>query len=92
MVFEDGSFLQGWWLDNKPDGKCRNVLADGTVTEGMFKDWVFQGKAISADKGKINGIVQEITTELNHEKLPALEESLSSLPDDSLDAEQIDIR
>ena len=41
MIFDDGSFLQGWWLDNKPDGKCRNVLADGTVTEGIFKDWEF---------------------------------------------------
>jgi len=87
MVFDDGSFLQGWWLDNKPDGKCRNVLADGSVTEGMFKDWMFQGKAICADKSKMNGIIKEISFEMVQEKDEKVKEELSSLQDDSFDME-----
>ena len=43
MIFNDGSILQGWWQDNKPHGKGRNILANCTVKEGLFIDWEFTG-------------------------------------------------
>ena len=43
MVFEDGSILQGWWKDGVPDGKCRNILANGIVKEGIFINWEYVG-------------------------------------------------
>ena len=43
MIFNDGSILQGWWQDNKPHGKARNILANCTVKEGLFIDWEFTG-------------------------------------------------
>lgn len=43
MIFNDGSILQGWWQDNKPNGKCRNILANGIVKEGMFINWEYTG-------------------------------------------------
>lgn len=49
MVFEDGSVLQGWWKDGVPDGKCRNILANGIVKEGIFENWEYIGPIVTND-------------------------------------------
>ncbi len=80
MIFNDGSILQGWWQDNKPHGKCRNILANGTIKEGMFVDWEFTGplekkvrtpKVVEVvelpkglEKGKVNQLIQEANDDL----------------------------
>ena len=38
LILKDGSMYEGWWRDNKANGKGRLIHADGDIYDGNWKD------------------------------------------------------
>ena len=38
QIWPDGSMYEGWWRDNKANGKGRLIHADGDIYDGYWKD------------------------------------------------------
>jgi len=45
-VWPDGSMYEGYWMDNKANGKGRLIHADGDVYNGFWKDDKAHGQGI----------------------------------------------
>lgn len=43
MIKADGSVYEGWWSNDKKNGKGRLILANGNVYTGEFLDDKFNG-------------------------------------------------
>ena len=61
QIWSDGSKYEGWWRDNKANGRGRLIHADGDVFEGEWKDDKAHGYGVYShlDGAKYEGTWKE---------------------------------
>ena len=61
QIWPDGSMYEGWWLDNKANGKGRLIHADGDVYDGEWRDDKAHGFGVYChlDGAKYEGMWEE---------------------------------